>query len=586
VVGLDESTGSSKGYGFVTFADAESCNASIERMHKTVIEGRTINVRLVEERDPTESKGRDSNKVIVAGLTQTMTDDKLQLMCEEFGLVLKAAVVRNPTTGKSKGFGFVTFTNRACQQACIMKLDKRELGGGRVLNVRAVDTRQPDAGSNKEEGGEEGGDKPVNKKITFGDNDDNDAVEEGDDKKEGICIRFQMNKCHRGKACRWKHVKIPNFEKASKKELKEKRESEEKNGESSSSTTISKNSDTIKKGRKLETDVVESKSKIAKVVKPKQVKSMKVNGKMVVIDENDTEEDDDEDTEEDEEVAAVVATAGSKKTKHANDSDDSSDDSSSDNESAKGVIKREGVTVFDDDDDEEEEEDVAVQKSNILAFDEDEDDDDDEVAVQKNSNVVAFDDDDDDDEIVVQTNSNTVTFDDEEDEEDDDEEEDEVAVQKSNIVAFDDDDDDEVVVQKNSNVVAFDDDDDEIVVQTNSNTVTFDDEEEDEDEQVTKIDMERFKRSKNKPPTSGDYDSDLFDDDEEDDEAIGGGVTEVSSSSELKQESKNALSLLQSVFKDEKFTASEGHGHHENNVMAKKDKVGKMSSKKLKGGKK
>jgi hypothetical protein len=522
VVGLDESTGSSKGYGFVTFADPESCNASIERMHKTVIEGRTINVRLVEERDPTESKGRDSNKVIVAGLTQTMTDDKLQLMCEEFGLVLKAAVVRNPTTGKSKGFGFVTFTNRACQQACIMKLDKRELGGGRVLNVRAVDTRQPDAGSNKEEGGEEGGDKPVNKKITFGDNDDNDAVEEGDDKKEGICIRFQMNKCHRGKACRWKHVKIPNFEKASKKELKEKRESEEKNGESSSSTTISKNSDTIKKGRKLETDVVESKSKIAKVVKPKQVKSMKVNGKMVVIDENDTEEDEDEDTDE-EEVAVAVATAGSKKTKHANDSDDSSDDSSSDNESAKGVIKREGVTVFDDDDDEEEEEDVAVQKSNILAFDEDEDDDDDEVAVQKNSNVVAFDDDDDDDEIVVQTNSNTVTF---------------------------------------------------------------DDEEEDEDEQVTKIDMERFKRSKNKPPTSGDYDSDLFDDDEEDDEAIGGGVTEVSSSSELKQESKNALSLLQSVFKDEKFTASEGHGHHENNVMAKKDKVGKMSSKKLKGGKK
>ena len=66
-----------------------------------------------------------------------MDDDKLKLLCEEFGLVLRASVVRNDA-GKSKGFGFVTFTNKNAQQAAILKLDKRELGGGRVLNVRGV----------------------------------------------------------------------------------------------------------------------------------------------------------------------------------------------------------------------------------------------------------------------------------------------------------------------------------------------------------------------------------------------------------------------------------------------------------------
>jgi RNA recognition motif-containing protein len=136
VVGLDAETGKSRGYGFVTFAEAAMCDAAVARMHKTIVEGRTINVRLVEERDASKAVlesgkgvgvGKDANKVLVAGLSQTMTDERLQLMCEEFGLVLKATVVMHATTGKSRGFGFVTFTNRACQQACITKLDKREV---------------------------------------------------------------------------------------------------------------------------------------------------------------------------------------------------------------------------------------------------------------------------------------------------------------------------------------------------------------------------------------------------------------------------------------------------------------------------
>ena len=51
VVGYDEASGRSRGYGFVTLGSEESCLAAIEKMHKKVLPcGRVINVRLVEER--------------------------------------------------------------------------------------------------------------------------------------------------------------------------------------------------------------------------------------------------------------------------------------------------------------------------------------------------------------------------------------------------------------------------------------------------------------------------------------------------------------------------------------------------------
>ena len=220
VVGLDEETGRSRGYGFVTFADADACHAAVERMHKTVLgDGRTINVRLVEERDKkSESLGKDANKVLVAGLSQTMTDDRLQLMCEDFGLVLKASVVRNPSTGKSKGYGFVTFTNRACQQACIAKLNKRELGGGRVLNVRAVEAR------GREVDGREGNGTEANAKLaaassSSGRREIETGVCSGFDPLEGLCHKFQYGKCHRGRSCRFRHEKVPNYHSLKKKKI-------------------------------------------------------------------------------------------------------------------------------------------------------------------------------------------------------------------------------------------------------------------------------------------------------------------------------------------------------------------------------
>lgn len=48
----DRDTGRSRGFGFVTFADASGADAAIEQMNGTMLDGRTINVNEAKERAP------------------------------------------------------------------------------------------------------------------------------------------------------------------------------------------------------------------------------------------------------------------------------------------------------------------------------------------------------------------------------------------------------------------------------------------------------------------------------------------------------------------------------------------------------
>uniref|UniRef100_A0A6U3W0B0 Uncharacterized protein n=1 Tax=Octactis speculum TaxID=3111310 RepID=A0A6U3W0B0_9STRA len=226
VVGFDPATGNSRGYGFVTFAEEDSCTAAIAKLHKSTVEGgRVLNVRLVEDDTGGGKKGvkgnsKDANKIIVAGITSSTDDEKLKIMCEEFGLVLRAQVVRN-AVGKSKGFGFVTFTNKSAQRTAVLKLNKRMLGGGRILNVRALDDKKPQTGEedlNKDAadkgqkasavGG--GGGSPESKEGKEASDGKSKSVKEGGKGvfPPGVCISYQSGKCHRGRGCKWRHEKV------------------------------------------------------------------------------------------------------------------------------------------------------------------------------------------------------------------------------------------------------------------------------------------------------------------------------------------------------------------------------------------
>lgn len=75
-----------------------------------------------------------SKKVYVGNLPFKFGFKELRETFEPFGEIEDALVISNKFTGRSKGFGFVTFKNDADADKAIQEMDQKEVGG-RPLKV-------------------------------------------------------------------------------------------------------------------------------------------------------------------------------------------------------------------------------------------------------------------------------------------------------------------------------------------------------------------------------------------------------------------------------------------------------------------
>ena len=78
-------------------------------------------------------------KVFVGGLSWNVDDDSLAEVFGRYGNVRHAKVVTDRETGKSRGFGFVTFDESAAADDAITAMDGREIDGRVVRVNEAVD---------------------------------------------------------------------------------------------------------------------------------------------------------------------------------------------------------------------------------------------------------------------------------------------------------------------------------------------------------------------------------------------------------------------------------------------------------------
>ena len=78
----------------------------------------------------------DKKKLYVGNLPYSVNSDELRKIFSEFGEVLDAIVLSDKFSGRSKGFGFVTFATEEMAQSAIEGLNGKEVGGRNlVVNV-------------------------------------------------------------------------------------------------------------------------------------------------------------------------------------------------------------------------------------------------------------------------------------------------------------------------------------------------------------------------------------------------------------------------------------------------------------------
>ncbi len=97
-------------------------------------------------------------KLYVGNLSFKTTDDSLRAAFEQFGEVSSAQIVMDRETGRSRGFGFVEFTDPAAGTAAIEGMNGKDLDG-RDLTVNEARPREerPRGGFGGGGGGGRGG---------------------------------------------------------------------------------------------------------------------------------------------------------------------------------------------------------------------------------------------------------------------------------------------------------------------------------------------------------------------------------------------------------------------------------------------
>ncbi len=82
-----------------------------------------------------------SKKVYVGNLPWSVTKEKLEELFSSFGDIEEAVVISDKFSGRSKGFGFVTYANDADAEKAISEMNEKEVEG-RKLNVNEAKPRR------------------------------------------------------------------------------------------------------------------------------------------------------------------------------------------------------------------------------------------------------------------------------------------------------------------------------------------------------------------------------------------------------------------------------------------------------------
>ncbi|RLN19827.1 RNA-binding protein CP29B, chloroplastic-like [Panicum miliaceum] len=142
----DKLTGRSRGFGFVIMSSVEEVEAAVEQFNGYVLDGRSLRVNSGpapprEQSSPRGPRG-EANRVYVGNLSWGVDNSALANLFNEQGEVLEARIIYDRESGRSRGFGFVTYGSSEEVENAISNLDGAELDG-RQIRVTVAESRPP-----------------------------------------------------------------------------------------------------------------------------------------------------------------------------------------------------------------------------------------------------------------------------------------------------------------------------------------------------------------------------------------------------------------------------------------------------------
>lgn len=85
-----------------------------------------------------------SKKLFIGNIEWGVTDADLEKLFSEYGAVEEAVIIKDKFSGRSKGFGFVTFTNDEDADKAIAGLHDHDLGGRKIAVNEARPPKERD----------------------------------------------------------------------------------------------------------------------------------------------------------------------------------------------------------------------------------------------------------------------------------------------------------------------------------------------------------------------------------------------------------------------------------------------------------
>lgn len=129
----DASTGRSRGFGFLTFKDPRAVDEVIKKDH--ILDGKLIDPKRAIAREEQDKVG----KIFVGGIDPLVNEKDFNDFFSQFGHIIDAQLMIDKDTGRSRGFGFITYDSPdAVDRVCVNKYLTLK---GKAMEVKRAEPR-------------------------------------------------------------------------------------------------------------------------------------------------------------------------------------------------------------------------------------------------------------------------------------------------------------------------------------------------------------------------------------------------------------------------------------------------------------